>query len=62
MKINVLDSNAHKTYRYLVNTNGGTVTISSKGANGAVTLPATRDQMEWTAAPDRMAPQAVRVR
>jgi hypothetical protein len=34
MKISILDSNAHKTYRYLVNTNGGTITISSKGGNG----------------------------
>jgi hypothetical protein len=34
MKISILDSNAHKTYRYLVNTSGGTITISSKGANG----------------------------
>jgi hypothetical protein len=34
MKISILDSNAHKIYRYPVNTNGGTITISSKGGNG----------------------------
>jgi hypothetical protein len=34
MRVNVLDSNTHKTYRYLVNTNGGSITISSKGGSG----------------------------
>src|SRR5882724_2426473 len=34
LKIDVLDSTGKKTYHYLVNTNGGTLSISSKGADG----------------------------
>src|SRR5579863_5230397 len=34
LRIGVMDSLAHKTYHYRVNTNGGSITISSIGSNG----------------------------
>ncbi|HMH21162.1 MAG TPA: hypothetical protein VK563_05280 [Puia sp.] len=34
LKIDVLDSTGKKTYHYLVNTNGGSLVLSSKGADG----------------------------
>jgi hypothetical protein len=35
IKVRVTDSTTHKIYRYKINTNGGSLTISSKGANGS---------------------------
>jgi hypothetical protein len=35
LKINIFDSTGHKTYHYLINTNGGSILISAKGADGS---------------------------
>jgi hypothetical protein len=35
LKIQVIDNATHKTYNYWVNTNGGSITILSKGADGS---------------------------
>jgi hypothetical protein len=34
LKVNVADSAGHKTYHYRINTKGGTLAISTRGANG----------------------------